>query len=290
MRRSLRLGPAALLAKRHIMSRAEAHAPMVAPSLVLRLDDLIRGDLQALRNSYFHLLLVFTGLVAVGVLLEEAESFPFISKATFDSVKGLLAPRHRVVLWLKRLSKLGWILVVAGVIGEGIFEGYVSEADGLLQDFNNVVLSEANVRAARANERAAYAEQEAAEDKLELARLKAPRILSSRQRLALIHSLGKITKFRIQVLSLIGNNEAAHYAMMLASALGEHGANWPVDTEMINRSTLENAGPGIIILYGKKDKSKAMALQRAFRVARIATKLILANKASGDITLFVSEK
>jgi hypothetical protein len=53
----------------------------------------------------------------------------------------------------------GWLLVVAGVLGEGVFEGAVSKADGLLQTFDDMLLADAQTQAAVAYERAGNAIQ-----------------------------------------------------------------------------------------------------------------------------------
>jgi hypothetical protein len=56
------------------------------------LDDLIRSDLQALRHSYFVWLLICTGIVAIGVLFEYAESLP-IPRVRMDCVNRLYIPQ-----------------------------------------------------------------------------------------------------------------------------------------------------------------------------------------------------
>jgi hypothetical protein len=53
---------------------------------------------------------------------------------------------------------VGWVLVAVGVAGEGIAEGFVSNADGLVQTFNGILLADAQKETALALERAAQAE------------------------------------------------------------------------------------------------------------------------------------
>jgi hypothetical protein len=100
------------------------------------LDELVRIDLQRLRDSYFWWLIVCTAVVAVGVVLEEAEYiFHFLVKPRLDISTGMYVPPYRRVAALKWVTKLGWILIVVGVVGEGVFESLVSRADRL---FDNI--------------------------------------------------------------------------------------------------------------------------------------------------------
>src|SRR5919109_4509230 len=75
-----------------------------------------RIGLQAARNLYFWALAISTMAVAAGVVLEEAESWFRYAKYALP-----LDPMTEY-RWTKKLTKLGWILIVAGVIGEGWFE------------------------------------------------------------------------------------------------------------------------------------------------------------------------
>src|SRR5947209_3112133 len=106
------------------------------------LDNLVGTNLQELRDSYFHWLLFFTGVVAMGVVLEETESLPF-TKARFDPSIGLPVPRCGLISWMRWFTRIGWVMIVTGVIGEGTVEALISKADGLLQSFNNSLVSEA---------------------------------------------------------------------------------------------------------------------------------------------------
>jgi hypothetical protein len=69
-------------------------------------------------------------------------------------------------------------MIVAGVIGEGVFEAYISEADGLLQNLNDTRLiaaqreaEVADVRSASAYDRASRNERETADANTRTARL-----------------------------------------------------------------------------------------------------------------------
>jgi hypothetical protein len=102
---------------------------MAAPSeLVGAIDELARNDLQGSRDWYFGWLRISTTVVAVGVILEEADEFPF-RKHRFVISRGDLVPRYRLIHCLKWIAKIGWFLIIVGVIGEGIFESFVSKTD-----------------------------------------------------------------------------------------------------------------------------------------------------------------
>jgi hypothetical protein len=57
-----------------------------------------------------------------------------------------------LISWKKRIAKLGWLLIVVGVLGEGIYEYSPSIADGVLEEFNDIVLTDAQKEAAFAIE------------------------------------------------------------------------------------------------------------------------------------------
>jgi hypothetical protein len=52
---------------------------------------------------------------------------------------------------------LGWVLVAAGVAGEGVAEGFVSKADNIVRTFNDILLTEARAKTGIAFERASAA-------------------------------------------------------------------------------------------------------------------------------------
>lgn len=125
------------------------------PSITPTLDALLRSDLEALRHTFFALLIFVTVIVALGVVLEEAEEL-------MSSVHGLLPldpmTKYR---WTKKLVKFGWICIVVGVGGEGICEVLVSRIDNQLQEFNNILLAEAQREAGDAATSAKIAHDEA---------------------------------------------------------------------------------------------------------------------------------
>ena len=106
-------------------------------SLVAKNDELARSDLEALRTIFFVCLVAATIAVFAGVVLEEGEAW-------MHAIKHLL-PLDPITVyrWAKRLVKIGWILIVIGVAGEGIFEVLVTRADDILGTFDNILLTEA---------------------------------------------------------------------------------------------------------------------------------------------------
>jgi hypothetical protein len=91
-------------------------------------EDQLRQLLQSARDLEFFRLVVSTVLVTVGLVFEGPEIF----HDTRDAIQGLDNPKKR---WIKLLSAVGWLLIVAGVTLEGVFEVRVSNADGKLQEF-----------------------------------------------------------------------------------------------------------------------------------------------------------
>src|ERR1022692_2994158 len=95
-----------------------------------------KANLQHLRDVYFDCLLACTGVVGIGLLLEVLE----IKHDVVEAI-GRKTREHRYWLALpidrkeypeaspraKVLSAVGWVLIVLGVTGEGVFEGFVSK-------------------------------------------------------------------------------------------------------------------------------------------------------------------
>lgn len=225
---------------------------MTASIEVLRaLDELTRVSLQELRDSYFWWLVASSIIVAIGVVLEETEFLIPASRLRINAITGLPITRHRLIAWTKRFEKLGWILIVAGVAGEGVCEVLVSRADGLLQEFNTTLLASAQRQAAdaiweasNANERAAKNEKEAAQLRLESEKLTkdnlvleaevlklrekmADRHLSADQRQRIRNKLRAFPGQSWNVIVYPNDPEAIGLANEIAQALiGDNGARW----------------------------------------------------------------
>src|SRR5580700_5207639 len=108
----------------------------VSHQTLRHLDELARADLQALRDSYFEWLLIATWAVLIGVAMEGPEVAKDLMDG-FERSRGREEKRHP--LWVSILSSVGWLLIVGGIVGEGIFEAMVSSADGSLQTFNDIL-------------------------------------------------------------------------------------------------------------------------------------------------------
>jgi hypothetical protein len=106
----------------------------VSAGLIERLDNSIRLDLQKFSDSLFLWVWVSAIVVLVGVALEGPELLHEMWPNTFS----IFSSR-----WVKKIGLIGWLLVVLGVAGEGIFEIVEYRAEGLLQTFNDILLADA---------------------------------------------------------------------------------------------------------------------------------------------------
>lgn len=123
---------------------------MPLPSEVLhKIDDLMRGDLQALRDGYFDWLLYSTYLVIIGVVLEGPEVVHEAIDLFRKSDTASKTPN-----WIKFVALVGWLFVVLGVAGEAYFDAKVSNGDTQLQAFNTSLLVEAQRESADAERHA----------------------------------------------------------------------------------------------------------------------------------------
>lgn len=152
---------------------------MIAPSIIPRpdtlkgIDNLIRADFIAFRETCFNWLLAATGLVVAGLVFEGPELWHDISsiiqrwrsKRRFRSS----LPEEHTPDWAKLLAFAGWLLIVVGVAGEYVADSFVSRADGYVQTFDEIVLTETQNRTALANERASAAYERASENERETA-------------------------------------------------------------------------------------------------------------------------
>ena len=89
--------------------------------------------------------MISSGVVALGVVFEGPE----IVRETVGVIRRSSEPKRKTPSWITLLALVGWLLVVLGVAGEGIAEALVSKADGLIQTFNDIVLTDAQHEIAR---------------------------------------------------------------------------------------------------------------------------------------------
>lgn len=87
------------------------------------------------RDFCFSCLLLSSGLVALGVVLEGPE-------VIHEARKILRRVRTEAPSWITLVALIGWVLVVVGVAGEGISEALIFRADGNIQTFNDQRLAD----------------------------------------------------------------------------------------------------------------------------------------------------
>jgi hypothetical protein len=157
------------------------HPPIPIPDTLKGVDDLIHAGLEAYRSSCFNWLLVATGLVVVGLVLEGPELWHEItsiaSHSRFTRRFHFSLPESHAPNWAKLAAFVGWLFIVVGVAGEYVADSFVSKADGYVQTFDEMLLTEAqrrtafaSERASAAYERAAFTEKEAAQENERAAR------------------------------------------------------------------------------------------------------------------------
>ena len=133
----------------------------ISPELLRQLDAAVKASFQASRDEYFLKLTLATLAVVVGVAIEEIEYFlSWRSVRRFIPIKVLLPP-HRLDTIARRVSKLGWLLIVIGVAGEGLYEERVSRADAWLQEFNGIMAASQEAEITQLGDVAAKARMDA---------------------------------------------------------------------------------------------------------------------------------
>lgn len=121
-----------------------------------------RLQLEGSRTHDFHLLLAMTVLVAIGVIMEGPEIFHEARNAWAQCRRR--RARHRSVApWITLIGALGWLFIVVGVAGEGIWEGKVSDDDAAITTFDETKLAIAERDAGNARDSANAANRALAE-------------------------------------------------------------------------------------------------------------------------------
>jgi hypothetical protein len=126
---------------RSVLSVSLSISASISPGLISELDDRIRIDFQRLDERFFSLVAISAIVVAIGCAMEGPELFHELWPEKFACFSGQ---------WVKRVGLIGWFLVVLGVAAEGVFEIYDHHASGLLQTFDEVLLTEAQTNAGSA--------------------------------------------------------------------------------------------------------------------------------------------
>jgi hypothetical protein len=114
--------------------------------------DGVRDTLERSSEFWFVCLLVSSAGVAIGCLLEIGE--------TWSDFRKWLAARkdpeasEEDKSWNKPLAAMGLLLVILGVVGEGVFEAKISNADTALRAHDEKVLGDTIIQAGAASESA----------------------------------------------------------------------------------------------------------------------------------------
>jgi hypothetical protein len=147
--------------------------PLQRPDTLKGVDDLIHSGFEAYRASCFNWLLAATALVVVGLALEGPELwneiFAIIHRWRFKRRFHFSLPEEHGPDWVTFLAFVGWLTIVFGVAGEYVADSFVSKADGYVQTFDEILLTEARTRTSAASERAAMAFERASQNEKETA-------------------------------------------------------------------------------------------------------------------------
>jgi|GEM_PF-5096892 len=103
------------------------------------------------RDRDFWRLLISTAMVSVGVLMEGPElviEIIELARRKSRERKNLLVPslyrkEPRKHEWLKILGTIGWLLILVGVGGEGIYEGLIGPKDSAIKVFDDALVTAA---------------------------------------------------------------------------------------------------------------------------------------------------
>jgi hypothetical protein len=143
------------------------------PDTLKGIDDLIRINLEAFRATWFVRLLAATFLVVVGLVMEGPELWHEIHSIiwhwSFKRSFHFSLPEEHPPEWAKLLAFAGWMFIVIGVGGEFVADSFLSKADGYVQKFDEILLTEAQRGTALARERASAAYERASENEKETA-------------------------------------------------------------------------------------------------------------------------
>ena len=143
--------------------------PIPIPDTLKGIDDLIHAGFEAYRNSCFNWLLAATGLVVVGLVMEGPELWheitSIVSHWRFTRRFHFSLPESHVPNWAKLAAFVGWLFIIAGVAGEYVADSFVSRADGYVQTFDEILLTEARKESAHAETTAKGFDAQIAESK-----------------------------------------------------------------------------------------------------------------------------
>ncbi|MGO9337490.1 MAG: hypothetical protein ACLPY1_08285 [Terracidiphilus sp.] len=200
--------------------------------------------LEATSDRVFLLLLVSTGIVAIGIAFEWPEvkrDFTEWWRARPSRNSWLIGPkpeRSKIPLW----SLIGFILVIVGVALEGVFEGWLGTTDTRIRNFDKGIIASTEKEASQANDRASENEKEAAQLRKDAAELEDSiswRRLTPGNHKVLQKELDRFSVQRTWFIYNINDVEAFNFAHDLADSLPFDQWN-PTEPEPI---TMMREGP-----------------------------------------------
>jgi hypothetical protein len=142
----------------------------VPPEIVAKLNECAQHDSTHLRGIWFMVLVVFTVLVGLGLILEVFELWHEILSVLRERNERF---KYRIVLSEKRLeiykvvAFVGWMLIVAGVLGEGYSEVRIHVLSTVIDECSNARMVELQYEAGDAAKSAQIAHDEADAVKIE---------------------------------------------------------------------------------------------------------------------------
>jgi hypothetical protein len=214
--------------------------------------------LKNLRDLFFVCLIICTGFVAIGLVMEVGEIWHDAREAIWEKsleFKHWLAlpiDRKEYPARLSRCKKLfatmGWVLIVVGVVGEGVFEGLVHKYDVALSTLSDSLIAETQREAAQLRKDA----EDLRAENLKLAASIAWRRLSEEQQKTLRSELSAFTEMTTVTEYDVGDSEASSFALDIARSFGRGwtaGAPEGAIRQWLRKSLEINPGPspGVIV-------------------------------------------
>jgi hypothetical protein len=216
-------------------------------------DDIVRTQLQSLRGTEFHRLIYATIAVILGVIFEEFDVIAKIlhidtERLVVSRIGAIIVPRFELSIWVRRIARFAWIVLVAGLVAEIFFETDISGLDTDLEHVTESQIQAARGAAAKANERAAQLEvdaeglhKEAEHERLERVQLEASigwrHLTESEQGDVGLDLMIRFPKAIAAVWYLNGDIEGSRFAADIAEALrkARFGVWPPRDTGLMLR-------------------------------------------------------
>ena len=221
--------------------------------------------MESWRDLFFHLLVWSSAAVALGVVLEGPELVHDVSHMRES-------PKPEAKNWITVVGLIGWMLVVLGVAGEGIFEVATSLWDDKVKAFDEILIADAQrnafsaeagtldlqIRLAEQKTLAANAEKALETEKLERLKLEAqvaPRRLSIDQQGRIRTACSGLNKgVHVEVDTYGMNSETAPLASQIGHAIFDHSFGVTLAEGIVATGKL-NVG---VLVNGPKSSEKFM--------------------------------